>query len=151
MARRSTTLLIATMILGSAAIALPTGAAATDTALPGVSGQQQLATYAYDLPTCDAAAFASVQALLGTYESEPWIYTLKGVAGPMVSFDYAGKTWLAGLVCQPHDCGDNQLAFMTATGGSAGVAMLKAGGRTTSLGDPDSGQASILQALLAGN
>lgn len=117
--------------------------------LPGTSDVRQIETYAYDLATYNAAAFAAVQGILSPYKATPWIYDLKGVAEPLIALTYNGQPWLAGTVCQPQDCGAHHLAFLVSADGKSPSALLSEDGKTRFVGAPDAGALAILAALLS--
>ena len=82
--------------------------------------------YPHDLQNTNPAAVKALHQIIPPrLRSVPWIYDLNGVAGPLKTVTVAGKPYIGGLVCKPHDCGDNKFAFLAASDGSRAVAALK--------------------------
>jgi len=82
-----------------------------------------------------------------------WVYRLDGTADQMRRVEIAGKPYLLGWVCKPHDCG-NQLAFLVAVDLSraAGVVRSEETGRVPLwLGAPTPGETEALQKKLNGD
>jgi hypothetical protein len=56
----------------------------------------------------------------GSYRHQAWVYNLAGTASAM-RFVNAGRPFVSGSVCRPHDCGDHALAYLIAIDGSRAV------------------------------
>jgi hypothetical protein len=59
----------------------------------------------------------------GSYRHQAWVYNLAGTASAM-RFVNAGRPFVSGSVCRPHDCGDHAIAFLIAVDGSRAVGAL---------------------------
>jgi hypothetical protein len=55
-----------------------------------------------------------------TYRHQAWVYDLAGTASAM-RYVNAGRPFVSGSVCPPHDCGDHVLAYLIAIDGSRAV------------------------------
>src|SRR3982751_5963225 len=55
-----------------------------------------------------------------TYRHQAWVYNLAGTASAM-RYVNAGRLFVSGSVCKPHDCGDHALAYLIAIDGSRAV------------------------------
>jgi len=54
------------------------------------------------------------------YRHQAWVHDLAGTASAM-RFVNAGRPFVSGSVCRPHDCGDHALAYLIAIDGSRAV------------------------------
>jgi len=59
------------------------------------------------------------------YKKISWIYNLQGTAGPGRSVVLNEKTYFGGFICKPHDCQDNQFAFLGLADGSRSVGIIR--------------------------
>jgi hypothetical protein len=59
------------------------------------------------------------------YANIPWIKYLDGTTGPVDRVSIAGRQFLLGSVCWPHNCGGNSVAFLIAADGSDAYGMLR--------------------------
>ncbi len=110
--------------------------------------------YPFDMKKKYPKAFAAFQKIVPVkFKKEVWVSRLDGTAGPMSATQCGGKTCLTGSVCQPHDCGDNQLAFVIAEDGSTAVGLLRSAnltqGKDVILGKPDAAQLALLSKQLS--
>ncbi|MGD9681889.1 MAG: Ivy family c-type lysozyme inhibitor [Candidatus Obscuribacterales bacterium] len=108
------------------------------------------APYPFDMKKKYPKAFAAYQKMVpAKYHKVAWIYSLDATAGPMSSFRSGGKKCLIGSVCQPHDCGGNQFAFVVAVNGSSAVGLLRSEnltkGKEVIFGKPDATQLGLLK------
>ena len=86
------------------------------------------------------------------YRKVTWIYRLQGTAGPVSQADVGGKTFYLGMVCQPHDCGDNEVAYLIAADGSAAYGLLHSSNYAkpgdVTFGTPDEPARKLLEGQL---
>lgn len=106
--------------------------------------------YPFDMKKKYAKAFAAYQKVVPPmYKKTTWVYSLDGTASPMDAVESGGKKWLIGSVCQPHDCGDNQIAFLIAADGSVAFGLLRSrnltSGKDILFGKPDATQLALLK------
>ncbi len=111
------------------------------------------AGYPFDLPKQNPAALAAVQKILpARLKSVGWIYRLQGTASEMTAEVLDGKDYLGGMVCKPHDCGDNKFAFLAARDGSRASAALRSRelshGKTEYFGQPSAAERTKLNGYL---
>jgi hypothetical protein len=109
--------------------------------------------YPADLKEVPAAFRAWQTVVRPDLRNEYWIYSLKGVADPMTVTNIAGRSYYSGSVCKPHDCADNNLAFLAAADGSdaAGIVMTWSGCQrlqTVTFGKPNAEQRLRLDELI---
>ncbi|MCA9802461.1 MAG: hypothetical protein KC777_10875 [Cyanobacteria bacterium HKST-UBA02] len=106
--------------------------------------------YPFDMKKKYPKAFAAYQKMVPVkYHKVAWIYSLDATAGPMSTAQSGGKKCLTGSVCQPHDCGGNQFAFVVAVDGSSAVGLLRSDnltkGKEEIFGKPDAAQLGLLK------
>lgn len=113
----------------------------------------ELKQHAFALNKVSPAALRALQRMLpASLKSVRWIYRLDGVAGPMVSVRLGGKDYLGGFVCQPHDCGDNEFAYVVARDGTRAVGLVRStnvrGAGNLVVGSPTPDERALLEELL---
>jgi hypothetical protein len=114
---RATTLL-ASLALGTLALAAP--AAAGD-------------LYPFDLKAKAPRLHRALSAALPAERSAAdWLPGLDGTSGPLREVEVAGRPYLTGYVCRPHDCRANRLVFLLRPDGGRAATLL----RTTPDGKP---------------
>jgi len=77
----------------------------------------------------------------------PWFGRFDGTGTPVERVSVNGKAYLAGGICKPHQCGDNNLTFLIEADGSRAVAMVRAvetGGQIVALGNPTVGERQFM-------
>lgn len=131
------------------AIVFVTLAAGTNLFSPAVADEG----YPFDMKKRYGKAFSAYQKIVpAKFKKTKWIYSFDGTAGPMDVVQSGGKKCLIGSVCQPHDCGDNQVAFLLAADGSSAVGLLRSRnltqGKDILFGKPDAAQLTLLQQRL---
>ncbi|ACI50908.1 Inhibitor of vertebrate lysozyme [Gluconacetobacter diazotrophicus PA1 5] len=98
------------------------------------------------------------QAYVAMQRFPDWIRRGRATSAPSSQVTMDGQTYIVGHLCQPHDCGNNQLDIVFAPGGRAAWGLLHT--RTDEshpflqswLGAPDEKmQALLLRAYAAGN
>ena len=81
-----------------------------------------------------------------------WIYRLQGTETPVSQVDLGGKSFYYGMVCQPHECGDNEVAYLIAVDGSAAYGLLRSSNYAKSgdvmFGAPDDAARKLLEGQL---
>jgi hypothetical protein len=109
--------------------------------------------YSFDLKTKHPAALAGWMKIVPTtYRKTAWIDRLDGTTPPMDEVTMKGRPFFYGSVCQPHDCGGNNVAFLIAEDGSAAYGMLSSdnlGVKERIFGAPDAEARQLLTAKLA--
>lgn len=115
--------------------------------LQAVRSEEQ---YPFDIKAKHARALAGYQKILPPiYKKSSWAYNLDGTASPFTVVQNSGKRCLLGAVCKPHDCGDNQLAFLIAEDGTMAVALVRSAALTSNmevlLGKPTAAQTALLK------
>ena len=109
--------------------------------------------YAFDLRKTHPAAFSAWARIVpATYRKNDWVSKLDGTTGPMEQVTMRGRVFFYGLVCQPHDCAGNDVAFLAAEDGSAAYGLLSSdnlGVKQRLLGAPDAEARQLLAAKLA--
>jgi len=106
--------------------------------------------YPFDMKKKYPKAFAAFQKIVpAKFKKNAWVYSLSGTAGPMSATQCGGKKCLTGSVCQPHDCGGNQLAFVIAEDGSSATGLLRSTNLTQDkdvlFGKPNAAQLALLK------
>lgn len=85
-----------------------------------------LPDYAYQLPEKFPQDMTVLRSIIPDgLKSVEWIYDLSGVASPLRTIEWNGKSYRGGSVCKPHDCADNMFVFLVALDGSRAIATLK--------------------------
>jgi hypothetical protein len=99
--------------------------------------------YPSNLQKTNRAAYVALRKIiLPQFRTKDWIYNLEGVETQITTVSVGpGSSWyLYGSVCKPHDCGDNNFAFLVETSGSRAVALLvsetEAPGKKIAMGSP---------------
>lgn len=110
--------------------------------------------YIFDLKKTNPRMMPAFRKIVpANLKSLPWIADLDGVSIPVETLAGAGARRFLGMVCQPHDCGDNKLAFLLSADGSRAVALLKSRNRTSGrelvLGSPDDAELALLRRAIA--
>ena len=119
-------------------VTVPPGPAATDAAavvpagdagpvssaplLRGVAGTgswqarlgSELPPYTYDIPELLPQAHQRWQQAVQAagVAAPPWVVSLKGTAAPLRRVTLGGQPMVTGWICQPHDCGGNELVLL---------------------------------------
>lgn len=119
--------------------------------VPGASAEES--RYPFDMARQSPAALAAIQSVVpGELRRVSWIYELDGTAGPLERILVDGEVWTFGKVCQPHDCGENQFAFLVSPDGRRATGLIRSvnetGGRVRVLGKPTPGQQRTLLGAL---
>ncbi len=109
--------------------------------------------YPWDLAKKHPQAAAALQKILPSrLRSVAWVYRLNGTASEMTTVTVQNKPSLGGMVCKPHDCGDNKFAFLVAVDGSHAAAALRSrdlsSGKTQFFGAPSPDEQKILSGYL---
>jgi len=109
--------------------------------------------YPFEMKKKFPKAFAAYQKMVpDRYRKVKWIYSLEATAGPMATVQCGGKKCLTGSVCQPHDCGGNEFAYLVAVDGSNAVGLLRSAnltnGKDVLFGKPDTAQLELLKKQL---
>jgi hypothetical protein len=115
--------------------------------------QTELKEHAYELPKVNPAAMRTLRGELPSrLKSVPWIYDLKGVGMPMIGVTLSGQPYLGGLMCQPHDCGDNKFAYLVTRDGKRAVGLVRSvnvpNAKRLLIGGPRPDEVAMLEKLL---
>jgi Inhibitor of vertebrate lysozyme (Ivy) len=128
------------------------GAAMMALALAFVSASSRAETpgnYPFNLYKYSPRALVTLQRIIpAKFKSISWIYKLDGTSDEMATVQIQGKPYRIGWVCKPHDCGENQLAFLIALDASRAMALMVSreatGGKQLWLGSPTSEEMAVL-------
>lgn len=106
--------------------------------------------YAFNLGKNNPKALALFQTIVPVkFRGQAWINRLDGTGDEMRTVQLRGQPYLLGWVCKPHDCGNNQLAFLIALDLSHAAAELimqdGTSGKPLWLGAPPADEKVILQ------
>lgn len=107
--------------------------------------------YAFDIPKKYPAQLTAWRAVAPTkFKTVAWVWNFSGTAGPLEERKIAGKAFLLGWVCKPHDCGDNKMTFLLAKDGSAAYGLVQSPtlGGATLIGAPPAEVVAILKSAL---
>lgn len=109
--------------------------------------------YPFEMKKKYPRAFAAYQKMVpARFHKVAWIYSLEATAGPMEIVQCGGKQCLAGWLCQPHNCGGNELAYLVAVDGTNAVGLLRSNnltkGKDVLFGKPDTAQLELLKKQL---
>lgn len=86
---------------------------------------------------------------------DSWIPKMTGPGSATAYRDPSGRSWIEGNVCQPHNCGDNNLVILVDPKTKAVFAMQRTRGETPAsqrfFGKPDDAMKKLLIARIAAN
>lgn len=68
-------------------------------------------SYGFDMPRLYPTAWPRWKSALrqAGFQQQPWLFDASGVAGPMKTVNIGGRVYHHGYVCQPHNCGNNNM------------------------------------------
>lgn len=106
--------------------------------------------FASNLGETHPSALAALRRTLpSVLQSTDWVYNLRDVEEGVTKLDRNGTQYLLGWVCKPHDCADNQFAFLVAADGSRAVSGIKSSTYGSNwYGNPSVSEMNLLSAKM---
>jgi hypothetical protein len=135
-------------LAGAAAIMLALGIGAMPVAVSAAE------PYIFELKKLHPGMMPAFRKIVpANLKTMPWISELAGVSLPVETLDGADGRRFLGMVCQPHDCGDNKLSFLLSADGGRAVGLLKSQtwthGRESAFGNPNDAELALLRRAIA--
>lgn len=107
--------------------------------------------YLPDLMKAEPAYLAAWKAMVAGETLPTWVdkftKTQGAVAAPVTSIPVAGQTYTLGWICEPHNCGGNEVYALFAPDARQAWGLLISDGKRRWLGNPD---AAVQAAILSG-
>jgi hypothetical protein len=105
--------------------------------------------YGFDVPKRYPKAYAAYSAVLpGQYKKIAWVRKLDGTSVPVTNIEAEGAPSLLFWMCEPHNCGGNELTALLAKDGSKAVALFQSrdhtDGKKIYFGNPDAAERALL-------
>jgi hypothetical protein len=105
--------------------------------------------YGFDIPKRYPKAFATYSGVIpAPYRKIGWVRKLDGTTGPVEQVTVGGVPSVLFWMCEPHNCGGNELAALLAKDGSRAVALLQStahtAGKPIVFGTPSSEERALL-------
>ena len=114
---------------------------------------QAVDLYGFDVPKQYPKAYSAYKALLpAEYRKISWMRMLNGTSGPLKDVEVDGAQAVLFWMCEPHNCGGNELAVLARKDGKRATALLQStdytSGKRIFLGKPSETETAILASAL---
>ncbi len=109
--------------------------------------------YGFDVPKQYPKAYSAYKALLpAQYQKISWMHKLNGTSGPLKDVEIDGAPSVLFWMCEPHNCGGNELAVLVRKDGKRATALFQSSnytqGKKIFLGKPSDAETALLTSAL---
>jgi hypothetical protein len=114
---------------------------------------QAMDLYGFDLPKQYPKAYSAYKALLPPqYQKISWMRMLNGTSGPLKDVEINGAPSVLFWMCEPHNCGGNELAVLARKDGKRATALFQSSnytqGKKIFFGKPSEAETTLLNSAL---
>ena len=110
--------------------------------------------YGFDVPKQYPTAYKAYKAVIPPqYKKISWMQRLDGTSGPLKDVEVDGASSVLFWMCEPHNCGGNELAVLARKDGKRATALFQSadhtGGKRIYFGKPSDAETALLISALS--
>ena len=110
--------------------------------------------YGFDVPKQYPKAYSAYKAVIPSqYKKISWMQRLDGTSGPLKDIDVEGAPSLLFWMCEPHNCGGNELAVLARKDGKRATTLFQSAdhtdGKRVYFGKPSDAETTLLISALS--